>query len=1234
MLRPLIPLACRVLGTGALFALTVSCESPNPSIQQSDAGTVDSGSETPDAGPVCAVGQPCDDGDPCTERDRCTGGVCRGAMKDCDDLDLCTRDACNLSDGACEHRPIAHPDVEGNPDEPACDDGRDADCDGLVDRDDPDCRLCAIAADCPDPGPCRVVACETGQCRARDVEDGVECDDELRCTSDDTCRAGLCAGSALPCDAPLGECEAARCSPATGECEVVAAEDDSACSDADPCTSDDGCQGGLCGGAPLDCSALGGPCLVGLCDAAAGGCVAVARPDDTPCGGLDACIGVGVCTGGLCSGATTDCSFLDGPCRFGVCDPALGGCAVAPVRGGTVCNDHDACTTEDVCGLRGCQGRVTDCSDLDDACSIGQCDAESGECATARQPQGAPCDDGSACTREDACEFGVCAGRALICAADPNTCQVAQCSPEDGQCEVVRLPAGEACDDLDPCTQVDGCADGRCQGAAVSCDDGDACTADACDAETGLCLRTPVRLGVNEINCADGLDDDCDGRVDLQDADCRDCVADRDCEDDDVCTSYVCTLGRCVEGGGPTDGLACNDADACTENDVCDRGHCGGARLDCAPLNGVCSVGRCEAATGLCQLIGRPNGIACDDSDPCTQGETCTDATCAGPARDCTDLDDACHVGACRPDSGECVREDRGEGTRCDDGSPCSSADRCEGGFCVGEVVVCDPAPADCEAVACDPQSGACRAEPVAFGERCDDGDPCTTIDACTEGACVGAPIDCSALDGPCVVGVCDGVDGGCRAVPRPDQLPCTDGDLCTSLDACIGGACLGTVADCSALDGECLVGYCDSDSGRCVVKPSERQACDDGAACTVNDACVAGDCTGQPVNCSALDTTCAQGVCEVESGRCVTAAVREDEGCDDGQACTQNERCRAGLCVGPGLDCRALDRPCASGQCDAAAGACVSLPVAPGSPCDDLDLCSEASGCARDGTCQGTPRDCSAVADACHTSSCDPRTGACIATVIDDGTPCEDADPCSVDETCRAGVCGGPPKSCAALDSPCTQGFCDAAAGGVCVALPVLDGLACETGDLCQLDEACVGGVCQGRRLDCPAPVGDPCRVGICDARTGACGQAVVVEGTPCEDGAYCTTGDTCRAGICSAGGARDCAPPGQPCRQGSCNEGTNRCDVQNRQNLSACDDGLYCTESSRCWDGACVASQNRSCPGANFGCQSGVCNEGLDRCDLVNAQDNRLCFDNSLCTYFERCRTGVCVPGGDLCD
>jgi hypothetical protein len=55
----------------------------------------------------------------------------------------------------------------------------------------------------------------------------------------------------------------------------------------------------------------------------------------------------------------------------------------------------------------------------------------------------------------------------------------------------VHSPIDGLCDDDNVCTQRDQCERGRCRGVPRTCEDGDPCTADACDRETG-CVFAPT----------------------------------------------------------------------------------------------------------------------------------------------------------------------------------------------------------------------------------------------------------------------------------------------------------------------------------------------------------------------------------------------------------------------------------------------------------------------------------------------------------------------------------------------------------------------------------------------------------------------------------------------------------------------------------------------------------------------------------------------------------------------
>ena len=114
--------------------------------------------------------------------------------------------------------------------------------------------------------------------------------------------------------------------------------------------------------------------------------------------------------------------------------------------------------------------------------------------------------------------------------------------------------------------------------------------------------------------CADSFDNDCDGRTDLEDADCLVCVADPDCDDHNACTD-----DRCDPGGGclhtPDDQNPCTDGDPGTL-DTCLGGQCVARRLDVDQDQHV------AVSEG---------GDDCDDSNPAVhpghpeQGALCAD---------------------------------------------------------------------------------------------------------------------------------------------------------------------------------------------------------------------------------------------------------------------------------------------------------------------------------------------------------------------------------------------------------------------------------------------------------------------------------------------------------------------------------------------------------------------------------------------------------------------------------
>jgi hypothetical protein len=112
--------------------------------------------------------------------------------------------------------------------------------------------------------------------------------------------------------------------------------------------------------------------------------------------------------------------------------------------------------------------------------------------------------------------------------------------------------------------------------------------------------------------------------------------------------------------------------------------------------------------------------------------------------------------------------------------------------------------------------------------------------------------------------------------------------------------------------------------------------ACNDGNPCTQTDRCVGGACVGtSPVVCTAQDACHGVGQCDQATGACSNPPKPDGTTCDDGNKCTQTDTCAAGVCVGSNpITCTGQD-PCKSGgTCDPASGLCGNAVNADGASC------------------------------------------------------------------------------------------------------------------------------------------------------------------------------------------------------------------------------------------------------------------------------------------------------------
>src|SRR5205814_1508774 len=153
----------------------------------------------------------------------------------------------------------------------------------------------------------------------------------------------------------------------------------------------------------------------------------------------------------------------------------------------------------------------------------------------------------------DVCRNGACAHPAKC--ADSNDCTADTCDAATGVCSFPNKIDGTMCDDLNACTINTMCVGGVCQGGSPKCDDRLPCQTGVCtNANTGACSYTKVA-------------------------------------DNTVCTS---------------------DSNNCT-NDLCVNGACTHP-AKCAD-NNYCTIDTCDPATGACSYPAAPNGTGCDDAN-------------------------------------------------------------------------------------------------------------------------------------------------------------------------------------------------------------------------------------------------------------------------------------------------------------------------------------------------------------------------------------------------------------------------------------------------------------------------------------------------------------------------------------------------------------------------------------------------------------------------------------------
>lgn len=729
-----------------------------------------------------------------------------------------------------------------------------------------------------------------------------------------------CASVDLDCDGRAG-CERSeclgqrdvagrRCCPGGVAPDLEPKCDDGLDQDCDGLAdcADGDCAGQLCDAfgrrclGPASCDCPGGAAMEVDCgDGRDGDCDGLADCADPDCGGRS-CGPAGRCTGATCCSVGPDGGVAVGPERCGdsldndcnqaadCADPACGG---KPFDAGLLC-----------CGATGSPAPVAEasCADgADDDCDgLSDCDDPSCE----RKP----------CVTSDgggACWASACRGESCKNRVDDNG---------DGKIDCAdTLCLGVACNDFGAvCGSSGSC---ECNGSAVAVESGASCangTDDDCDGKADCldsscagqaCGPSKVCQGAacicamgqpSEVSCADKADNDCDGQVDCADADCggRACSPSGGACQGGACVCQLSAEADCKNGADDD----CNGAADCADL-AC-------AQKACGPFGRTCDAGVCSCPTGAVEPCA--NGVDdncdglvdCQDSQRCPPGTVCSTA---GQKR-CVGASCSCPLGqAAETSCGDGLDNDCDGQTDCVDadcgGLACSvTGRRCAGGACVCPLV----------AERCD----------LPGDEDCDGQADCSDAVSCPAGSlCGAAGLRCSDA------GVCSCPSGQAR------ELTCADG---------ADNDCDGAV-DCA--DPDCLGAACGSGQSFCC-----------GAGCAV---------TAAQGNCGYCSFTCVAGeACQATPSGAVDCTCASDTDCLPSHRCKNFGGTK--LCV----EClSSADCPSARPACSAA-GVCYCPPAVPCTP-----VCvPDGGGCAG-----GTPL-------------CAPSLGRCVECLSPshcDGGPC-----------------------------------------------------------------------------------------------------------------------------------------------------------------------------------------------------------------------------------------------------
>ena len=608
-----------------------------------------------------------------------------------------------------------------------------------------------------------------------------------------------------------------------------------------------------------------------------------------------------------------------------------------------------------------------------------------------------------------------------------------------------------------------------------------------------------------------------------------------------------------------------------------------------------------------------------------------------GPGCSCTANAD-CDIGLCLPtlDGRRCARACV---ENCPPGFACAAAPSPGGGDSVSVCVpshglLCDPCTADIDCAVPGLSGTGCLA--YEHGERycagpcasgCPSGSTCkatTTIEGEVGTFCVRDVPPEGAPICPCTG---HAIEARLTTACEVDK---TDG-AGKLVERCKGVRLCGPdgTATCSEITGAGAVCI----DAQCILAGStprkDGTACDDGDVCTEDEKCQAGQCGGGADVCP----------CETDA-ECLKR--NDDDPCNGTLYCNIATH----LCaVNPGtvVTCKEDDDPCTTVACNKDTGACQKSLVAPNTPCKDSEPCHQYA-CDATGACKAE-----FICECAAASDC-----------VDDGNPCNGQPYCDQPAggkwTCQtnpATVIKCPPGK----DTACVKNLCQPGTAA-CAMTPLADNATCEDGNACSAGDHCLAGACVAGTTTCPCASdadcaakddGDLCNGTLfCNLASGQCqpNPATVVS-CPTVDDTDCAFA-TCQAktGACVVAPAPvlTVCDDGNPCTMGEVCDGAgacggvglaNTCTCTNDADCASKDDGDLCNGTMFCNQaaGACVINPATkvSCPSVDDSpCRKNVCLPKEGTCAMVDLAAGKGCDDGEVCTANDTCDAkGGCVAG-----